>query len=171
MVIDVSLCRGTIEEALAAAPARSLLAVGEDSARLFAAYCERHPATRLVELSGADPAKALGASPPFDLAFVANTLERLPRAEGARLIAGLRDLYATRLYVLVPTGTAWDGQLDSLWSATDLIAYGLKASARYAIDGRPVQLFRHDLYDYKETPDWLNAKHWANPELWDKYRW
>jgi hypothetical protein len=28
-----------------------------------------------------------------------------------------------------------------------------------------------DVGSYKATPDWLNARHWANPQLWDKYRW
>jgi len=28
-----------------------------------------------------------------------------------------------------------------------------------------------DIDHYKTTPDWLNPRHWANPELWDKYRW
>ncbi|TKA91199.1 hypothetical protein FAZ79_01265 [Guyparkeria sp. SB14A] len=33
----------------------------------------------------------------------------------------------------------------------------------------PVYLF--DIKTYKHTPDWLNARNWANPELWGKYRW
>jgi hypothetical protein len=28
-----------------------------------------------------------------------------------------------------------------------------------------------DMGCYKATPDWLNARHWANPQLWDKHRW
>ncbi|MGC8698509.1 MAG: DUF6231 family protein, partial [Halothiobacillus sp.] len=28
-----------------------------------------------------------------------------------------------------------------------------------------------DMGSYKATPDWLNARHWANPQLWDKHRW
>lgn len=35
--------------------------------------------------------------------------------------------------------------------------------------GDPVYLF--DIETYKHTPDWLNARNWANPELWGKYRW
>lgn len=34
-----------------------------------------------------------------------------------------------------------------------------------------VTLYGFNLYDYKQRPDWLNAKYWANPELWDRYRW
>ncbi|WP_404840873.1 DUF6231 family protein [Alkalilimnicola ehrlichii] len=24
---------------------------------------------------------------------------------------------------------------------------------------------------YKTTPDWLNSRNWAHPELFDKFRW
>jgi hypothetical protein len=32
-------------------------------------------------------------------------------------------------------------------------------------------LYGFDLYDYKERPEWLNARFWANPENFDRYRW
>ena len=31
-----------------------------------------------------------------------------------------------------------------------------------------VQVFIYDISDYKDNPDWLNDKNWANPELWEK---
>lgn len=31
--------------------------------------------------------------------------------------------------------------------------------------------WQFNLYDYKQRPDWLNARYWANPENFDKYRW
>lgn len=34
-----------------------------------------------------------------------------------------------------------------------------------------LQIWQFNLYDYKPRPDWLNAKYWANPENFDKYRW
>lgn len=46
-----------------------------------------------------------------------------------------------------------------------MIALGYKASS----PNEPVYQF--DIHDYKQTPDWLNPRNWANPELWDKYRW
>ncbi len=30
-----------------------------------------------------------------------------------------------------------------------------------------VALYRYSLHSYKIAPDWLNSKHWANPERWD----
>ena len=34
-----------------------------------------------------------------------------------------------------------------------------------------VRLWQYNILSYKPVPDWLNAKFWANPENWDKYRW
>jgi hypothetical protein len=33
------------------------------------------------------------------------------------------------------------------------------------------EIYGFDLGSYKATPDWLNARHWAHPEHWGKYRW
>ncbi|MDD3447840.1 MAG: DUF6231 family protein [Gammaproteobacteria bacterium] len=34
-----------------------------------------------------------------------------------------------------------------------------------------VHLYGFDIATYKVTPDWLNSRYWANPELWDRYWW
>ena len=31
-----------------------------------------------------------------------------------------------------------------------------------------VSVFIYDITAYKDNPDWLNNKNWANPELWEK---
>lgn len=33
------------------------------------------------------------------------------------------------------------------------------------------QIWQFNIWQYKQTPDWLNAKYWANPENFGKYRW
>ena len=35
-------------------------------------------------------------------------------------------------------------------------------------NNRKVQVFIYDISEYKDNPDWLNSKNWANPELWEK---
>lgn len=114
-------------------------------------------------LAGARLSARLAGLGRFDLAYVAGVLEDLPRAEAARLLARLRDVHARHLVVLVadPAGE---------WDEAALRAYGLRPSAHQP-EGDGGRLYEFDLYDYKETPDWLNARHWAHPELWDKYRW
>lgn len=34
-----------------------------------------------------------------------------------------------------------------------------------------LQSWQFNLYDYKQRPDWLNSRYWANPENFDKFRW
>ena len=105
-----------------------------------------------------------------ELAIVAHTLEFMDKRDAAVTIARLRDLYSKILYVVLPMGLQWPG-LQSYWDHTDLIAFGLRLINRYAVGGRPVHLYHYDIYNYKTTPDWLNAKYWANPAMWDKSRW
>lgn len=33
------------------------------------------------------------------------------------------------------------------------------------------QIWQFNILSYKQAPDWLNAKYWANPENFGKYRW
>ena len=39
----------------------------------------------------------------------------------------------------------------------------------------PIQLenefWQFNILTYKQVPDWLNARFWANPENWNKFRW
>lgn len=32
-------------------------------------------------------------------------------------------------------------------------------------------LWQFNILSYKQVPEWLNSRFWANPENWDKYRW
>ncbi len=32
-------------------------------------------------------------------------------------------------------------------------------------------IWQFNILSYKQIPDWLNSKYWANPENWDKFRW
>ncbi|MFW6041456.1 MAG: DUF6231 family protein [Guyparkeria sp.] len=74
----------------------------------------------------------------------------------SQLLASLRD--RGNRPVVVYLGESVDDRMK-------MIALGYKASS----PDDPVYQF--DIHDYKQTPDWLNPRNWANPELWDKYRW
>ena len=55
-------------------------------------------------------------------------------------------------------------------NATDynklLISYGYKYQK---INGNnKIKVFIYDISEYKDNPDWLNNKNWANPDLWEK---
>jgi len=153
-----------LEEALCSAchrwGATRLLAVGGRAARLLAA-CGT-PAT----VARADPARAaaLEAEAPYDLALVAGVLEGLGPARGGALLARLRDLLARRLLVVVPAG-------HPVWGRTRLLGLGLEHAGRHRLGDEVFDLYRFDIEHYKTTPDWLNADHWAHPELFGKFWW
>lgn len=50
-----------------------------------------------------------------------------------------------------------------------LSALGFQKNAE--LSGKACNAYQFDIDNYKNTPDWLNANQWANPELWDKHRW
>lgn len=140
-------------------PERLLLVCPADSP-LHRAVAHVHDGVRRLDPEAATPG-ALDDNV-YDLAIVAQTLERLPREDAGMLLSRLRDLHSKRFLALVRL----DG--DSGWSNTDLIAYGMKRCARFP---GGYALFRFNIHDYKDTPDWLNARYWAHPERWGKERW
>ncbi|MFP4154550.1 MAG: DUF6231 family protein [Halothiobacillaceae bacterium] len=90
--------------------------------------------------------------------------ETLPTSALARL----RDRYADELLLLLHA----PDRATLLEAGAEALALGLVGEL--LLDepgGGSWALYRHSLHDYKQTPDWLNPRNWANPELWDKYRW
>jgi hypothetical protein len=142
-------------------PARLLL-IG---ARLPAvdAYLEAHPDCHLAHCPpGALPDEM--AAQRFDLALVVDCLEQLSKPAAVQLLGGVRNLNSSRLAVLVDL-QACD------WRETDFYALALQAGERFQREGQTLTLFTYDLLAYKQAPDWLNAKFWANPENFGKYWW
>jgi len=146
-------------------PAR-LLCVSQSRVPAIAAYCAAHPATQLVTSDQA-PLQPEVANQRYDLAIIADQLEHLPQRTGIELLAGLRNLSASRLAVLVDLVQAAD------WQENDFFALALQRRASFTDtdDNRTLSLYTYDLADYKQVPDWLNSKYWANPEMFDKYWW
>jgi len=100
----------------------------------------------------------------FDLALVVDCLEYLPKPQGLTLLGGIRNLNASRIAVLVDLGACG-------WKETDFFSLALQAGERFQRDEQMLTLFTYDLLDYKQVPDWLNARFWANPENFGKYWW
>lgn len=108
--------------------------------------------------------------PVFDVILLADVLENLPRSDAEALIGRLRDLHSRHLFIFVRIGEDWP-DLESQWQRNDLLAFGFSQYRRYEDDGFEYHLYRFELENYKATPEWLNSQYWANPELFDKYRW
>ncbi len=79
------------------------------------------------------------------------------------VIARLRDLLLQEFFVAHPG--------DAVEQARRMGALGLQCEAVCRKGGQAWGLNRFDARTYKKTPDWLNSRHWANPNLWGKFRW
>ena len=165
--MNVAISSRTPQQALAAlldryAPARLLL-IGASEFPALSAFKEAHPDTVLAHAApGALPAEL--AAQRFDLALVVDCLEHLPKRDGLNLLGGIRNLNASRIAVLADLPA-------SGWQETDFYSLALQASERFQRDDQVLTLFTYDLLDYKQVPDWLNSRFWANPENFGKYWW
>ena len=150
----------------------SLLAIGPQAGALLAAYHRKHPTSTLAYLdphgsfAGNALLAALSAHGRFDFVIVRGVLERIDADSSAHLMASLRDVHARRLCVVLG---AHDG--EQRWQAPQLIAMGLSHWSSESVNEATVEIYGFDLGTYKTTPDWLNARHWAHPEHWGKFRW
>ncbi|WP_070887924.1 DUF6231 family protein [Pseudomonas sp. D1-3] len=144
------------------APSRLLLVSASEQPAVNA-FQQAHPHSQIAH---AAPGSLDGdlAAQRFDLAVVVDCLEHLQRKEGLQLLGGIRNLNASRMAVLVDLTACG-------WKDTDFFALALQVSERFARDEQVLSLFTYDLLEYKQAPDWLNAKFWANPENFGKYWW
>ncbi|WP_462379212.1 DUF6231 family protein [Pseudomonas sp. Marseille-QA0892] len=143
-------------------PARALY-VGRTVMPAVEAYRLAHP-DRTVACASPGPLPPEFAGQRFDLALFGDCLEHLDKREGQRLVGGVRNLNASRIAVLI--------DLDaSDWRDTDFFALALQVNGRFQRNEQALTLFGYDLLEYKQAPDWLNAKFWANPENFGKYWW
>ena len=157
----------TPQQALAAlldryAPA-SVLLIGVQDFPALQAFQDAHPDTEVARaVPGALPAEL--AARRFDLALVVDCLEHLPKRSGLELLGGIRNLNASRIAVLADLHACG-------WQDTDFYSLALQVSERFTRNEQVLTLFTYDLREYKQVPDWLNAKYWANPENFGKYWW
>lgn len=157
----------TPQQALAAlldryAPQRLLL-VGASGIPAVEAFRQAHPDCQ-VHGTAAGELPAELAAQRYDLALLADCLEHLERRAALQLVGGIRNLNSSRVAVLVDLAEAGVAEID-------FYALGMQASERFQRDDQTLTLFTYDLREYKQVPDWLNAKFWANPENFGKYWW
>ena len=153
------------------APA-SVLAIGPQAKAPLSRYLDAHPECSVTHLDahgtlgGEALLLELESRGRFDFVILRNVLERIDAETGAHLIARLRDVHTRCFCVLLgasPTGHRW--------TPAELVAMGLSYWSTARLQDADVTIHGFDLGTYKATPDWLNARHWAHPEHWGKYRW
>ncbi|MCU1750480.1 DUF6231 family protein [Pseudomonas sp. 6D_7.1_Bac1] len=157
----------TPQQALAAlldryAPQRLLL-IGASDFPALETFKLAHPDTSVAQVAPG-PLPAEFAAQRFDLALALDCLEHLPKRDGLNLLGGIRNLNASRIAVLADLKACG-------WQETDFFSLALQASERFQRDEQVLTLFTYDLLDYKQVPDWLNSRFWANPENFGKYWW
>jgi len=81
------------------------------------------------------------------------------------VLSRLRDLLARRVLIMIRPDA------DVIWSRHTLIGCGYTHLVDCLHHDECITLFQFDIATYKHTPDWLGPSNWANPEMWDKYRW
>jgi hypothetical protein len=161
-------------------PPSSILCIGGNVATALNHFIATHPKCRVCEISlsqidGQSPDLSSRINRPdskitFDFSIVADVIEHMNKNAAVQLLARLRDLYTKKLLVVVPIGNEWTGH-QSLWRDSDFLALGFVGKARIQVAKKPIHVYAFDIATYKTTPDWLNNKYWANPQLWDKFRW
>ncbi|MEW7857770.1 DUF6231 family protein [Pseudomonas chlororaphis] len=157
----------TPQQALAAlldryAP-QQLLLIGASGFPALEAFRQAHPETAIAQ-TASGPLPAELAARRFDLALAVDCLEHLPKRDGLNLLGGIRNLNASRIAVLADLNACG-------WQETDFFSLALQASERFQRDEQVLTLFTYDLLEYKQVPDWLNSRFWANPENFGKYWW
>ena len=98
----------------------------------------------------------LPGNAPAQLALVKDALHTLDTAQAGTLLARVRDFIAPRIIVIA------DGHCAL--TRLDFLALGYETLAADEVE--KVTLYQFDLATYKQVPDWLNARFWANPERW-----
>ena len=142
----------------------SLLCISREPIPAVSAFCTEHASCKVTSTDQV-PLPAELANRRYDLAIVADQLETLAMRVGVELLAGLRNLSVSRMAVLV------DLQQAAGWQENDFYGLAMQRHARFDKDERSLTLFTYDLAEYKNVPDWLNSKYWANPDMFDKYWW
>ena len=94
--------------------------------------------------------------------YHALTLSHWPATQA--LLSRLRDVNCRAVY-LCWRHDAEKGSAAELQEKLRALAYTFLGF--YGHDG----LAYFDIHDYKHVPEWLNARDWARPELWNKFRW
>ncbi|HKK04441.1 MAG TPA: DUF6231 family protein [Gammaproteobacteria bacterium] len=164
--------RDDIDALLSHLRPRSLLLIGTGGRAIVSDYLADCADCQVEVIDLEDLPDGLAPVGRFEFALVSGMLETLDKASAAMVLARLRDLHAERLLLLVPMDergeyvSAADG-----WAIGDLLSYGLYRAGAYEVNGRALHVYTFDLYDYKPTPDWLNSRYWAHPELFDKFWW
>ncbi|MES1953505.1 DUF6231 family protein [Salinisphaera hydrothermalis] len=107
-------------------------------------------------------------SHPARLAIVINAPRILSRRATEQLLGRLRNYGTGEIIAAFSIAQARE---HDRWSTREFLGLGFRRLRCNTPIESHYWLYRYAIHDYKITPDWLNSRHWANPEQWDKHRW
>ncbi len=120
---------------------------------------ERAAVTCLGRLASADD---MSPELRVDTGLVVEQLEHLDSRAGAHLLSRLRDVHCKRVFLLLRSG-------NTGWSRDTLLAMGFTQQRPDAGLGAELYLYEPEVFN--PPREWNNARDWANPENFRKYRW
>lgn len=100
--------------------------------------------------------------PQIDLAIVSDLVETTNKKHTIEWLGLLKNRYSQHIILI----TSHEEIEKQGWQLADFLALGF----RLAFDNDAV-VFTYNIKNYQFKKDWLNSRHWANPENFDKYRW
>ena len=120
--------------------------------------------TRLQHLVTPFSQQQLKQIAPIDLAIISHLTESMDKAEAQQWLGMIKNRYSPHVILISHSTLAQQNG----WEFTDYLAMGFKHIAG-TDDG--LQVFSYAIENYQPKRDWLNSRFWANPEMYDKYRW
>ena len=101
-----------------------------------------------------------------DTGLVVEQLEHLAPRAGAHLLSRLRDVHCKRVFLLLRNRLSND---DTRWGRDTLLAMGFTQQQPDVALGAELYLYEPEVFN--PPREWNNARDWANPENFRKYRW
>lgn len=157
-----AIVNAAVARVLSESAAKTILLIGTASI----AALDADPSLRIKHHDEPKDVGSLGGET-FDVAIVAGVLSAVPHQTAIALLARLRDVLAHRVLIIDTTTP------HNLGNRNDISyrAYGFRCLLTHQDAGQLWRVHEFSIDTYKTTPDWLNAKDWAHPQRFDKFRW
>ena len=139
---------------------KTILTAGETAASCL----QTDNDTRLQHLATPFTQQQLQHIEAVDLAVISHLTESIDKPAAQAWLGTIKNQYAPHVILISHTELATNNQ----WQFTDYLAMGFK---HIAGTEEGLRIFSNAIENYQPKRDWLNSRFWANPEMYDKYRW
>ncbi len=137
----------------------AILAVGN----MAIAICQELLSANTVLLMNPFNLEQLAKLGSVDIALVSDVTEVLTKPQAMEWLGILRNHHTQHIMVI----SNKINENSKGWQLTDYLSLGLKYHGDYS--GKSI--FSYTIENYHSKHDWLNNSFWANPKMYNKYRW